>query len=241
MKKTLMTTVAVLAMFGFAGTAGANTPGVDVSVDDSLNHNSLSLSSSETTNKTIDSFNDKTITENTNKTIDSFNDKTITENTNKTIDSFNAKTIASNNYSYESRAVGDITKALGENSVAVNSTGAVNVTSTVLDVSCGSEGVLASGASIVNIATVSGNTHIDSVDMGSVGIGGGSGSPVGACDRDKKHEGQGAGLTASSPSLALSGSVADGVGLNAGNIYQFSNSPTAFAISGTFTSNSTRN
>ncbi len=71
MKKTMMTTVAALAVFGFAGVANANQqqPQQDPNVD------------------VTNSFNDKTIV----KTVDSFNDKTTYENTLKVTDSFNLK------------------------------------------------------------------------------------------------------------------------------------------------------
>lgn len=283
MKKQMMTTMAALAIFGFASVAEAVYPAQDPSIE--VSENTLELLS----NNTATSTNTSTRTDTDTKTISSSSERNgnallsnnsstetntserngnalLSNNTSSNTDTYtknitntsekNGNSLFSNNTSTDTdtktftstsekngnslfsnntsntNITKNIAKAAEDNAIAVVSSGAVNITSTVLDVSKGGDGVLATGASVVNIASVTGGMPIEEVSFGAVGAEG----EIEAFSRGNHGGTHGSnGLN-----VAFTGDVADGVGINTGNLYQVSNNPAAFAVSGSFTTTSNR-
>lgn len=224
-------------------------------MEDSYNDNSETVGDIASGNtKTVTVTDTKTETE--SKVEDSYNDnsKTVgdiasgntrTVEVTKTIDSYNSKI----EDSYNSTTV-DVTKNIAkadDASVSAAAGGDATVTATVTSLTVDKEAMGAIVGGNVNVAYLEADQQIDEVTMGGVQTSAGSlaGQAGGreCCDR-RGSQADGAGSATAGAAYgmynAMTGNVADGIGINSGNVYQVTNAPSANAVNGNYNISSVR-
>jgi hypothetical protein len=300
MKKSMIKTIAVIAVLGLAGNAQANTQtsnhqdpqdpssvtiGDVTSNEDSNNTKTDTNTFTKTDTKTVgditkadDSYNTKTDTNTFTNTDTKTDTNTFTNTDTKTVgditktdDSYNTKTEDSNNTktvtktedsnnskiedSYNTRTTTvdvtktttvDVTKNIAKAEDASVATAAgrdatVTANITSLNVKDGLGAIIGGN---VNVAAMEGNMHVDSVNMGGVGVEAANGAQGKGCDNNPCRNSDEQAAVGSGSAYAMSnimtGNVADGIGINSGNLYQLTSAPSATAVNGNYNISSTR-
>lgn len=241
-------------------TVGDITKNVDSnnsSVDTKTSTSTSTKTSTSTDTKNVDSGNTNTVTStdmktdtktvgDITKTANSNNTSTADSNNTKSVDSFNTST---STVDVTKTTTVDVTKNIAkadDASVATSAGGSANVTANItsLNVKDGAGAIVGGNA---NVAFMEGNMQVDPVHMGGVTADASTGAQASdkgydsrSCQKPADTQAAAATNNAYAMSNIMTGNVADGIGLNAGNIYQLTSAPSATAVNGNYNISSTR-